>query len=170
MLWPEQHQGLSTRQYYNLVFTTDKFHVFCALILVCLAILHMAPPPSPLPSLMSSDFNESDRCNAIWWKPVLSFSSLQPALEENRSATGFLPKINFRNYKFEFCLDKIFCLFEPLFPASCLFAVLIWYWCRGYQFGRLDALKWDIYSVKILKAPHFGKGRPHICLKVVRIK
>lgn len=32
----------------------------------------------PCSSSVSPDFNESDRCKAIWWKPVSSFSSLQP--------------------------------------------------------------------------------------------
>lgn len=117
----------------NLIFYQQ--HI---LLLLCSCFLHLCQccTQLPLSSLTSTEVNESDRCSQYGGNPVFSSSSLQPCSFGGKyvpAATGSLPYTSEMSF-FLFCLDNIFCWFEPCIISK-MWCVLLW--CRRYQFGHL---------------------------------
>lgn len=94
--WRPSHKRL----HYNLILTENESHIFCALITVCLSILHIALRAPRSSSLMSSDFNESDRCKQYGGNLSFPLVHRSQLWRENRlsAAAGFWSKIAFSKW------------------------------------------------------------------------
>lgn len=121
-VWPELHEGpkhMRAMAYSQLIQSClhnylhhkpnpcllCSYHLFLC-VCVCVSILHILIYSPSHSSLMSTDFNESDRCKQYGGNlsyPLVQCQCQTAFLEENRllASIGFLSE-NFRNYTFGF--------------------------------------------------------------------